>query len=318
MDQHEACCVPHRPSLGAGRAVDQRVAGFGHHFVEQRKIPAGTFEMGDGFGDGNPTDGERPVHPVMLEAFEIDATSVTNADFAAFVDSTGYQTEAENFGFSAVFHLAVAADEGDLVGRAPAAPWWIGVRGADWQHPEGRRSDLTDRDDHPVVHISWNDAKAYCAWAGRRLPTEAEWERASRGGLEGARFPWGDELLAPDGRWRANIWQGTFPMENTRQDGWLTTAPVRSFEPNGFGLWQTVGNIWEWCADVFDAHAYSDRAGSFPPAEPSEPGTDALRVLRGGSYLCHDSYCNRYRNSARSSNTPESSMGNAGFRTVAL
>lgn len=316
-DAHGACCSPHFPKPEAREGSDTPGAGSGRHRVEQRSVPAGTFRMGDSFGDGNPFDGERPVRPVTLNGFEIDATSVTNADFAAFVDDTDYRSEAEAFGFSAVFHLVVAADEGDLLGRAPSAPWWLGVRGADWRHPEGPRSDLGGRDDHPVVHVSWNDAQAYCAWAGRRLPTEAEWERASRGGMERARFPWGDELLGPDGAWRANIWQGTFPTENTRDDGWITTAPVRSFEPNGFGLWQTVGNVWEWCADVFDVHAYEARAGSVPPADLSKLGADAPRVLRGGSYLCHDSYCNRYRNSARSSNTPDSSMANAGFRTVA-
>jgi formylglycine-generating enzyme required for sulfatase activity len=274
--------------------------------------------MGDAQGDGKPSDGERPVHPVELPAFSIDATSVTNADFARFVDATGYRTEAETFGFSAVFHLVVAASDEDITGRSQATPWWIAIRGADWRHPEGPRSDISSRADHPVVHVSWNDAQAYCQWARRRLPTEAEWERASRGGLEKARYPWGDDLLASDGGWRTNIWQGTFPTLNTREDGWLTTAPVRTYAPNGFGLWQTVGNVWEWCEDVFNPHAYRRRApGVQPVFNPQELKGTGARVLRGGSYLCHDSYCNRYRNAARSSNTPDSSMGNAGFRTVA-
>jgi formylglycine-generating enzyme required for sulfatase activity len=273
--------------------------------------------MGDAQGDGNRGDGERPIHQVALPSFSIDATSVTNAEFARFVDATDYTTEAESFGSSAVFHLVVAAPEEAIVGHSPVTPWWLEVRGADWQHPDGPRSDIENRQDHPVVHVTWNDAQAYCRWAGRRLPTEAEWERASRGGLDRARFPWGGDLVGPDGTWRANIWQGTFPIANTRDDGWMTTAPVRSYTPNRFGLWQTVGNVWEWCEDVFTPRAYRQRSGAPQPVvDPREVSGDGPRVLRGGSYLCHDSYCNRYRNAARSSNTPDSSMGNAGFRTV--
>ena len=163
--------------------------------------------------------------------------------------------------------------------------------------------------------MSWNDAVAYCGWAGRRLPSEAEWERASRGGIEGARYPWGNDLLDADtGRWQCNIWQGAFPTNNLGEDGWLTTAPVKTFVPNGFGVRQTVGNVWEWCSDWSSPSYYA----SSPRESPLGPAGGTQRVLRGGSYLCHDSYCNRYRNSARSANTPDSSMGNAGFRTVAL
>jgi len=237
------------------------------------------------------------------------------ADFARFVEATGYRTEAETFGFSAVFDVVVAADPADILDRPSGTPWWLGVRGADWRHPEGPLSDVVGRNDHPVVHISWHDAQAYRTWACRRLPTEAEWEYAARGGLDRRRYPWGDELLITDGRWRCNIWQGSFPTANTVEDGWLMTAPVRSYEPNGYGLWQTIGNVWEWCDDIFDPLAYQ-RSGQRTAATPTPPGPSP-RVLRGGSYLCHDSYCNRYRNSARSGNTPDSSMGNAGFRTVA-
>lgn len=286
----------------------------GGHGVEQVRVPAGRFVMGDSRGDGNAADGEGPVHEVELPAFMIDATTISVADFARYVEATGYVTEAESFGFSAVFHLVLAADPDHVLGRAASTPWWLGVRGADWRHPGGPRSDVTGREDHPVVHVSWNDAQEYCAWAGRRLPTEAEWERASRGGLEGVRYPWGDELRGPDGAWRCNIWQGSFPTTNSREDGWVTTAPVRSYTPNAFGLWQTVGNVWEWCEDAFDPLAYQRAVA--PSASPAVAMETSARVLRGGSYLCHDSYCNRYRNSARSNNTPDSSMGNAGFRTV--
>ncbi len=268
--------------------------------------------MGDSSGDRNPGAGEVPLHEVTLGSFTIDATSVTNDDFARFVDATGYATEAETFGFSAVFHLALAAPEEDILGQPPGTPWWFGVKGADWRHPGGRDSSLGGFGDHPVVHVSWNDAQAYCDWAGRRLPTEAEWEYAARGGLDQKKYPWGDEEPDAGGTWRANIWQGSFPGTNTLDDGYLTTAPVRSFEPNGYGLWQPIGNVWEWCADWFDPNYY--RAS--PAANPPGAARGGSRILRGGSYLCHISYCNRYRNSARSQNTPDSSMGNAGFRTV--
>jgi len=311
--QVSSCCSPtlehadrHRPrpiDPGSGRTALP---------VEQCQVPGGRFLMGDNLGDGNPADGEVPVHEVHVDPITIDATTVTNAAFAEFVDATGYVTDAESHGFSAVFRLALAAPASDVMGPAAGTPWWLGVHGAAWRNPGGRLSDLAGLDEHPVVHVSWNDAAAYCTWSGRRLPTEAEWEFASRGGVTGARFPWGDELMA-DGMWRANIWQGDFPVSNSAEDGWATTAPVRSFAPNRYGLWQTVGNVWEWCADWFDPAYYRIAPNENPPGPPR----GATRVLRGGSYLCHDSYCNRYRNAARSSNTPDSSMGNTGFRTVA-
>ena len=199
------------------------------------------------------------------------------------------------------------------MGRPEAAPWWLGVKGADWAHPGGRGSDIAELADHPVVHVSWNDALAYCRWSGRRIPSEAEWEYASRGGLDRAAYPWGNEQIHSGG-WRANIFQGFFPDRNTAEDGFVTTAPVHSFASNGYGLWQMVGNVWEWCSDWFDPTYYtrSERTS------PSGPGSGQVKVLRGGSYLCHDSYCNRYRNAARNRNTPDSSMGNTGFRTAAL
>lgn len=271
--------------------------------------------MGDSTGDHNRGDGETPVHEVQLDEYSIDTTNVTNEQFAFFVSDTSYRTEAEIFGFSAVFQLAVQTDRSNLMDPPAATPWWLGVRGADWHQPGGPGSGIEGLEQHPVVHISWNDAVAYCRWAGRRLPTEAEWERAARGGLEGASYPWGDDLFEPGSdNWRCNIWQGSFPVTNTKDDGWLLTAPVETYEPNGFGLWQSVGNVWEWCADWYDPDYYA----TSPKSAPTGPAKGQLRVLRGGSYLCHDSYCNRYRNSARSSNTPDSSMGNAGFRTVAL
>jgi formylglycine-generating enzyme required for sulfatase activity len=309
-----SCCSPGSPDrrrhvVSAEPGNPKR----GNHGIEQARIPAGSFLMGDGTGNGNPGDGETPVHEVKLPAFEIDATTVTNEHFARFVESTGYRTDAELFGFSAVFHLVLETSPENLMDPVPSAPWWVGVRCADWAHPGGLGSSIAGQEDHPVVHVSWHDAVAYCRWAGRRLPTEAEWERASRGGIESAAYPWGDALVDPaTGEWLCNIWQGPFPQRNTLDDGWLTTAPVRAYTPNGFGLWQTVGNVWEWCSDRYTPTYYK----SSPRDRPSGPSVGTRRVLRGGSYLCHDSYCNRYRNSARSSNTPDSSMGNTGFRTV--
>ncbi len=265
--------------------------------------------MGDPFDEGYPSDGETPVHEVTLDSFLMDATAVTNAQFATFVKATGYRTEAEDFGSSAVFHLVVPAENAEVLGIATGVPWWLNVEGACWRHPEGPTSTIADRQNHPAVHLSWNDANAYCAWAGKRLPTEAEWEYAARGGLESRRFAWGDELT-PNGRWNCNIWQGRFPQVNTLDDGFLTTAPVKSFRPNGFGLWNMAGNVWEWCSDWFSPDYYRES----PASSPAGPESGEQRVMRGGSYLCHDSYCNRYRVAARSSNTPESFSGNLGFR----
>ncbi|WP_219412640.1 formylglycine-generating enzyme family protein [Pseudonocardia nigra] len=275
-------------------------------------VPAGVFAMGDHFCEGYPADGETPVHEVELPAFRIDRTPVTVAAFASFVADTGYRTEAERAGSSAVFHLAVAARREHVLGASPAAPWWLEVAGAGWRRPYGPLTDPTGLDDHPVVHVSWHDAMAYCTWAGRRLPTEAEWEYAARGGAAGRRFPWGDELT-PDGQWHCNIWQGRFPTRNTGEDGWFATAPADSYPPNGYDLHGASGNVWEWCADRFSPTYYAESPRSAPPG----PSTGERRVMRGGSYLCHDSYCHRYRVSARSANTPGSSSGNCGFRTAA-
>ena len=319
--EHHACCAPSREptttsSIPQGPPTPPSTDA-GTHAIEQCLIPGQTFAMGDHQRDGRREDGESPVHPVAVSAFSIDATSVTNADWATFTDATGYRSEAETFGFSAVFHLALAADPDDIVGRPPATPWWLGVKGADWSHPQGRHSNVEDRMDHPVTHVSWNDAIAYCAWAQRRLPTEAEWECAARGGQFGLRYPWGQEELV-DGQWACNIWQGSFPGQNTLEDGWLTTAPVRTYQPNGYGLWQTVGNVWEWCSDWAHPAYYAFCAAGGVATDPQGPDAGGQKSMRGGSFLCHPSYCNRYRNAARSANTPDSSMANTGFRTVAL
>ncbi|MEV7606012.1 formylglycine-generating enzyme family protein [Paenarthrobacter sp. NPDC089322] len=292
-------------------AVDPSASARGIH--RDVRVSAGWFAMGDAFGEGYPGDGESPVHQVRVDSFSIDTTTVTNAMYAAFVADSGYRTEAEQFGSSAVFHLLSTARRDDVLGAATGAPWWLNIRGADWAHPTGPESRWQDIADHPVVHISHNDALAYCQWAGRRLPTEAEWEYAARGGLQGARYAWGNELT-PGRKHQCNIWQGDFPRNNTTEDRHLGTAPVKSFPANGYGLYEVAGNVWEWCSDWFLPKYYRNS----PAENPQGPTIGAGRVMRGGSYLCHDSYCNRYRVAARTSNTPESSSGNCGFRTVAL
>jgi sulfatase modifying factor 1 len=276
-------------------------------------LPGGRFLMGTEAADGFPADGEGPVREVIVSAFRIDAHAVSNERFAAFVETTGHLTDAERFGWSFVFGGLLPDDFAPTRGVAET-PWWRQVHGASWRHPEGPQSSLSGRMDHPVVHVSQNDADAYCGWAGERLPTEAEWEYAARGGLEQKALPWGDELT-PGGEHRANVWQGRFPSENTLEDGYLGTAPVDAFEPNGFGLHNVSGNVWEWCADWFysDWHA---RDGA-PRTDPKGPPAGEAKVIRGGSYLCHESYCNRYRVAARSSNVPDASTGNMGFRCAA-
>jgi formylglycine-generating enzyme required for sulfatase activity len=272
------------------------------------ELPGGTFAMGSADLWTYPADGEGPVHEVTLASFRIDATAVTNARFSEFVGATGYRTDAERLGWAFVF-AGLLPDDFEPTRGVAAAPWWRQVYGADWAHPEGPQSDVGDRADHPVVQVSWQDAAAYCAWAGVRLPTEAEWEYAARGGLAGAVFPWGNDR-EPDGEHRMNVWQGTFPTKNTLDDGFLGTAPVDSFAPNGFGLYNMTGNVWEWCADWYDPGYYARS----PVENPTGPRAGTDRVMRGGSYLCHASYCNRYRVSARSANGPDSSVGNLGFR----
>lgn len=238
---HDAhCCAPSRN--GSRNTIASSTASPKHgpsgallHGITQSMIPTGTFLMGDSTGNGNYGDGETPVHEVEVDAFVIDSTSVTNEQFDVFTAETGYRTEAEAFGFSAVFHLALETDQAHVMSSAGSTPWWLGVHGADWAHPGGPGSDISALAEHPAVHISWNDAAAYCDWADRRLPTEAEWERASRGDLEGRRYPWGDILLEEGtDTWRCNIWQGRFPVTNTVEDGWLTTSPVHSYAPQRF------------------------------------------------------------------------------------
>jgi sulfatase modifying factor 1 len=292
------CCSPQR--AGPGSAAKPLAANEHARPAQARHgdlvaLAGGTFAMGDAFGEAYPGDGEGPVRLVVVTPFHISATAVTNAQFNDFVRATGYITQAEEAGSSFVFYLQASQEVRDGARGYPhGMPWWIEVPDACWQRPHGPGTRIEDRMDHPVVHVSWHDARAYCDWAGARLPTEAEWEYAARGGLEGKRYAWGDEMPAEP---PCNIWRGEFP--NHPAPHWAPgTAGVRSFPANGHGLYEMAGNVWEWCDGEF-------HAGS------------GARAMRGGSFLCHDSYCNRYRVSARSSNTPESSSGNIGFRVAA-
>ena len=271
------------------------------------RLLGGEFLMGTS-GEGYPEDGEGPVRKVRVNSFWIDVAALSNARFAEFTDATGYVTDAQRFGWSFVFGGLLPDDFSPTRGVAET-PWWRQVFGADWRHPEGPHSDIAERADHPVTHVSWNDATAYCAWAGKRLPTEAEWEYAARGGLEQRRYPWGDELT-PNGEHRMNVWQGDFPSVNTLEDGYIGTAPVNAFLPNDYGLYNTTGNVWEWCADWFSPTFHPRDTGD----NPRGPTNGDRKVMRGGSYLCHRSYCYRYRVAARGSNTPDSSTGNLGLR----
>jgi sulfatase modifying factor 1 len=281
------------------------------------EIPGGPFVMGSDAADGFPDDGEGPVREVELSPYLIDAQAVSNADFHRFVSHTGYATEAESLGWSFVFTRFVRgrARAAVLPGRLPGTPWWLGVRGADWRHPEGPGSGLAARADHPVVHVSWADAGAYAAWAGKRLPTEAEWERAARGGLQGRRLPWGD-VLRPAGEVRSNTWRGVFPTRHEDGAGFTGTVAVDAYPPNGLGLYNVAGNVWEWCADWFSP-AWHAAASAATRVDPQGPSSGSERVMRGGSYLCHASYCNRYRVAARTSNTPDAASGHLGFRCAA-
>ena len=275
-------------------------------------VPAGSFVMGTNSDIGFPDDGEGPEKTINLNQFHIDIYSVTNSEFEKFITETKYITEAEQYGWSFVFYkLLSKVTLAKIEYKVTSTPWWCVVKNAYWRRPEGPRSNIKNRGDHPVVHISWNDAVNYCTWANKRLPTEAEWEYAAQGGVENSIYPWGNELI-PNNEHQCNIWQGEFPKENSLEDGYLSTAPVNSYKSNGYGLYNIVGNVWEWTQDWFST--------SYPKIRdtnnPLGPGTGESKVIKGGSFLCHKSYCNRYRIAARSSNTTNSSTSNLGFRCV--
>jgi formylglycine-generating enzyme len=302
-------------------------------------IPAGTFQMGSDNQEGRKD--EFPKHKISVEGFWMDTHEVTNAQFAAFVKATGYVTTAERKpdweeikkqlppGTPKPSDDMLVASS--LVFSAPAqqvalndySQWWKWVAGADWKHPEGPNSNIKGKENHPVVHVSWDDAVAYAKWAGKRLPTEAEWEWAARGGLQNEVYPWGNEHIEK-GKIKANTWQGRFPDQNTLKDQFYGAAPAKSFAPNGYGLYDMAGNVWEWCSDYYRNDYYQTTnkpegvknpkgpASSYDPEEPTVP----KRVQRGGSFLCHDSYCSSYRVSARMKSSPDTGLSHTGFRCV--
>lgn len=272
-------------------------------------IPEGSFTM----GTNNPifvADGEGPERKVTLSKFYMDKYEVSNSEFELFVNATGYVTEAEKFGNSFVMEKYVSEKVLEKIDQAvAAAPWWVPVDKADWRHPEGPDSSIKDRMDHPVLHASWNDAVAFCKWMEKRLPTEAEWEYACRDGLEGRLFSWGNKENPKDSHYM-NIWHGEFPKENTGDDGYKGTAPVTEFpETKKFGLKNMIGNVWEWTQDWWDI-----KHDATAKTNPTGPSSGSDKVKKGGSFMCHKSYCYRYRCVARSQNTPDSSAHNLGFR----
>ncbi|MGF7048079.1 formylglycine-generating enzyme required for sulfatase activity [Paenibacillus sp. DS2015] len=271
-------------------------------------IPAGEFLLGSENEESSVEDGETNRRKVNIHSFHMDKYAVTNEQFERFITETGYVTDAEKYEWSYVFHLFVNdLAEQDIVGSPQETPWWVAVQGACWKYPEGRNSSIDNRLNHPVIHVSWNDAKAYSAWAGKRLPTEGEWEYAASSGVIDRKYPWGTELHQNEEH-HCNIWQGDFPHTNRGDDGYLSTAPVDSYEPNEFGLYNMSGNVWEWSEDTFTNQ----------PSDSSNILLDpSIKLIKGGSYLCHRSYCNRYRISARTFNTIDSSTGHMGFRCVA-
>ena len=308
-DAGKGCCAPSRSTNAETAAASfpstvKSRSSFKSVFIEsgQALIGTDTPQIRD--------DGEGPLRRKRLKPFRIETTAVSNGAFAAFVEATGYVTEAERFGWSFVFWSHVPACLGPT--RAlQGYEWWRAVDGANWRNINGpETAEEACVEDHPVVHVSWNDAVAFANWAGGRLPTEAEWEHAARGGLGDVKYPWGDADPDDTAYWPCNIWQGDFPKQNTAADGWESTAPVQSFAPNGHGLFNMVGNVWEWTADGFHIKSLKKHVKQRLHA------MRGFKTLKGGSFLCHQSYCYRYRIAARMGNSPDSTTSHQGFRVV--
>lgn len=335
-----ASCQSEIPSRFTVSSVKQETINTTADTTGMTWIPGGTFMMGGDNDQARPD--EFPKHKVSVDGFYMDSHEVTNAQFRAFTEATGYITTAE-----------IAPDWEELKAQLPPGTpkphdsllqpssivftppnkpvplnnhgqWWSWVSGADWKHPFGPDSNIEGKDDYPVVHVSWDDAVAYSQWAGKRLPTEAEWEWAARGGQQETIYPWGNEHV-DKGKVKANSWQGQFPSHNTERDKYVGLAPVRSFSPNTYGLYDMAGNVWEWCSDWYHHNYYSEIANpegvnnpkgpstSLDPNQPSIP----KKVVRGGSFLCNDSYCSGYRVAARMKSSRDSGLSHTGFRCVA-
>jgi formylglycine-generating enzyme required for sulfatase activity len=301
------CCVPNRGKAPTGSHPD-KILGLERKLSVRRKIPGGRSLLGT--DDAKiKVDGEEPLRTRRVKAFEMDVCAVSNQRFKIFVDETGYKTDAERYGNSFVFVDLLPPDAAPTQSVA-AAPWWRVVDGANWREPMGPGSSASCIDNHPVVHVSWNDAQTFAKWAGGRLPTEIEWEHAARGGLGDVRFPWGNQEPNDIDYFPCNIWQGEFPKSNLGKDGYLGTAPVDAFEPNGYGLYNMVGNTWEYTSQVFKVKSLKK---SVKNLHADKVG---FKLSKGGSFLCHSSYCYRYRIAARTGTSADSSTSHQSFRLV--
>lgn len=305
--QKSGCCTPSRGGPGAADHVTAKRDASDPRCATVR-VPGGMALVGTD-APQIPDDGESPLRRVKLAPFRIGVTAVTNAAFAEFIAATGYRTEAERFGWSFVFWAQVPQSAGPTQGVVDVE-WWRRVDGAIWSAPNGPGTEAACLPDHPVVQVSWNDARAYADWVGGRLPSEAEWEHAARGGLADVRFPWGDAEPDDADHMPCNIWQGNFPRVNTGRDGYLTTAPAMSFLPNGYGLYNMVGNVWEWTSEPYRVKSLKRQVKERLRA------MKGYKLSKGGSFLCHRSYCYRYRIAARSGTSPDSATTHHGFRVV--